>query len=267
MSGTKAIWIVALLLLGAAVTLMVLPDRAGTPDLRAHLAQAEDVVRPGDTSPAPRAAPVAAATPAAPATPAASPKPAKQPVVRAADAVVLGMDQKIKQATVAEGNIVPRQDAKTGEAFLLADERYEIRGKGTFEEPYRVSWECLASASKTYLPRLHEYDIPQRVALLNGKWLRMDGFLAFPLMVSETRELMIMLNQWDGCCIGVPPTPYDAIEVKLLEPAKRSGAHALFNYGAVQGKMRVDPYIVDNFLGGLYVLDDAFLLKDVKPEL
>jgi hypothetical protein len=188
-------------------------------------------------------------------------------VVRAADAVDLGLDQTIHDAKVVAGNIVPKKDAKTGEMLLYADGKYEIRGLGTPESPYRVSWECLASASESYMPRLHENEIPQRIALLHGKVLEIDGYQAFPLMVSETKELIVMLNQWDGCCIGVPPTPYDAVEVKLLEPAKRGGRHAAFNFGGVRGTFRVDPYLVENWLVGLYILEGAQMVEGAKPEL
>jgi hypothetical protein len=187
--------------------------------------------------------------------------------VRAADAVDTGLDRKIASATVVPGNIVPRTDAASGERLLYADGKYEIRGEGTAEKPYRVSWECLASASESYIPRLNEHDMPQRVAMLDGAWVQVEGYLAFPLMVSETKELLVMLNQWDGCCIGVPPTPYDAIEVKLLEPAKRSGAHATFNFGGVKGKLKIDPYLVENWLVGLYLLEDASMVEGARPEL
>jgi hypothetical protein len=188
-------------------------------------------------------------------------------VVREPGAVDTGLDRTIAGSTVVAGNIVPKTDARTGERLLYADGRYEIRGDGSRESPYRVSWECLASASETYVPRLNEHDMPQRVAMLDGAWVQMEGYLAFPLMVSETKELLVMLNQWDGCCIGVPPTPYDAIEVKLLEPTKRSGAHAMFNFGGVKGRLRVDPYLIENWLVGLYVLEDAEMVAGARPEL
>ncbi len=276
MTGTKAIWLIAIVLLGAAVALALLPAPSMTPTLRTELTRAEDIAverRPAPTDASQPANAAAApggnavAPPVTAGAPIASAKPPRPAVVRSPDAVDLGMDQVIAHATVLAGNIVPKKDEKTGESYLLADDRYEIRGAGTEDEPYRVSWECLASASKTFLPRLNEFEIPQRIALLNGKWLRIDGFLAFPLMVAESKEVMIMLNQWDGCCIGVPPTAYDAIEVKLRTPAKRTSAHALFSYGGATGKMRVDPYIEQRFLGGLYVLDDASLLTNIQPEL
>ncbi len=33
--------------------------------------------------------------------------------------------------------------------------------------------------------------------------------------VFEAKELMVMLNKWDGCCVGLPPTPFDSIEAAL----------------------------------------------------
>ena len=201
------------------------------------------------------------------ATAAPTDAPKRAPVVRAPDAIDLGLDARIKEATVVAGNIVPKKDAKTGEDLLYADGKYEIRGKGTAESPYRVSWECLASASESYIPRLEEREIPQRIAMLHGNVVEVEGYLAFPLMATETSELLVMLNQWDGCCIGVPPTPYDAIEVKLLEPAKRGGRHATFNFGGVRGTLKVDPYLVENWLVGLYILDGAKMIEGAKPEL
>ena len=65
----------------------------------------------------------------------------------------------------------------------------------------------------------------------------------------------------------MPPTPYDAIEVKLLEPARRSTGHATFSLGGVRGRLRADPYLVENWLVGLYVLEDASMIEGAGPEL
>ena len=256
MSGTKAIWITAILLLGAAALVAFLPD--SKPDRMPDLGprQVPQV--------APPAAPVAPPS-TTPTPPAQAAK--KAPVQRAPNAVDLGMDQTIKGATVVAGNIVPMKDPATGEDYLLADGKYQIRGKGTQESPYRVSWECLASAQDSFIPRLNELDMPQRVAMLNGKWVQIDGYLAFPLLLAETSELLIMLNQWDGCCIGVPPTPYDAIEMKLEKPARRTGGHAMFSFGRATGVLRVEPYLADTWLVGLYVLDRSALNQNAQPEL
>ena len=280
MNGTRIIWIAGAGLAGFAVVL-ALTGNDSSPAQPAGSAAAvamstEAPSAPSTAPSAPTAATTSSSTGAAnPDTPApttgavagATAGADKPPVVRAADAVDLGLDQTIHDAKVVPGNIVPKKDAKTGEMLLYADGKYEIRGLGTPESPYRVSWECLASASESYMPRLQEREIPQRIALLHGKVLEIDGYQAFPLMVSETKELIVMLNQWDGCCIGVPPTPYDAIEVKLLEPAKRGGRHAAFNFGGVRGTFRVDPYLVENWLVGLYILEGARMVEGAKPEL
>ncbi|MEY4810855.1 MAG: hypothetical protein RI986_1193 [Planctomycetota bacterium] len=280
MNGTKIIWIAGAGLTAFAVVLALSGNdsstvqSAGSAPAMVASTDASRVVSNATSTPvapmvstttgaAKPATPVAKVSAAADATAAAE----KLPVVRAADAVDLGLDQTIHDAKVVAGNIVPKKDAKTGEMLLYADGKYEIRGLGTPESPYRVSWECLASASESYMPRLHENEIPQRIALLHGKVLEIDGYQAFPLMVSETKELIVMLNQWDGCCIGVPPTPYDAVEVKLLEPAKRGGRHAAFNFGGVRGTFRVDPYLVENWLVGLYILEGAQMVEGAKPEL
>lgn len=292
MNGTKIIWIAGAGLAGFAVVLALSGNDSSTVQSAGSAAavatNAEAPSAPSAATTAPTAATVSssagAANPATPvaktggtagaaagapsgATAGATAAAEKPPIVRAADAVDLGLDQTIHDAKVVPGNIVPKKDAKTGEMLLYADGKYEIRGLGTPESPYRVSWECLASASESYMPRLHENEIPQRIALLHGKVLEIDGYQAFPLMVSETKELIVMLNQWDGCCIGVPPTPYDAVEVKLLEPAKRGGRHAAFNFGGVRGTFRVDPYLVENWLVGLYILEGAQMVEGAKPEL
>jgi hypothetical protein len=278
MSTVRIVWFVGILLAAGALYLVL----SGSP---AKPAVAPASVMPGEAAPAsaspstpstpsasvasstPAASSAPAAAPAA-STPAAEPAPApRAPVVRSADAVNLGLDHPVKEAKVIAGNIVPRKDEKTGEMLLYADGKYEIRGEGTAAKPYRVSWECLASASETYVPRLQQREIPQRIAMLDGKVVEVEGYLAFPLMVSETKELLVMLNQWDGCCIGVPPTPYDAVEVKLTEPAKRGGKHASFNFGGVRGTLKVDPYLVENWLVGLYVMDNAQMVEGAKPEL
>ncbi len=269
MNGIRIVWIAGAALAAFAVVLVLTgkdtkPVQPATTDSRSTPpSPATATPKPG-TNASTAAAPVA---PAGTATSAAEAPTPKAPIVRAADAVDLGLDQKIHDATVIPGNIVRKKDSTTGEMLLYADNKYEIRGLGTPESPYRVSWECLASASESYMPRLNEHDIPQRIALLNGKVLEIEGYQAFPLMVSETKELIVMLNQWDGCCIGVPPTPYDAIEIKLLEPAKRGGRHAAFNFGAVRGTFHVDPYLVEKWLVGLYVMDGARMIEGAKPEM
>ena len=173
------------------------------------------------------------------------------------DSLKDGLDYKLGNAIIVPGNILRQADGS-----ILADNKYLISGAGTMEDPYRVTWECLTSASQTYIPRLQQNNIPQRVAMLDGKWIRIEGYMAFPLMLQESSEILAMLNQWDGCCIGVPPTPYDAIEVKLAVPVKPGRRHT-YNFGTVTGKFKVDPYLVENWLVGLYQIESASLQSDM----
>ena len=144
------------------------------------------------------------------------------------------------------------------------DDKYIMKGSGTKSDPYRVSWDMLVSTEQTYQPRLGRKIIPGRVKMLDGKWVRISGYIAFPVMAESADEMLMMLNQWDGCCIGVPPTPYDAIEVKLKEAAK--GDTRLKTTGTRTGILRVDPYLVKDWRVSLFVMDSAEELGDCRGQ-
>lgn len=141
---------------------------------------------------------------------------------------------------------------------LLINDRWVVKGDGSAEKPYEVTWEYLISAGETYDPKAGQNDIPPHISMLDGTHVRITGWIAFPLYVQSATELLVMLNQWDGCCIGVPPTPYDAIEVRLRAPAEGDARQATF--GTVQGIMSVKPYVVGGWLVGLYVMDQARII-------
>lgn len=168
----------------------------------------------------------------------------------------LGLDQQIKDATVRAGKIL--REGST----IMADGKFSIPGAGTKESPYEITWELLMSAGDTYIPRLGEREIPQRVALLNGAFVRISGYIAFPLIATESQECLVMLNQWDGCCIGIPPSPYDAIEVRLLSPADSSSRHVV-RIGTIEGVFHIDPYVMEKWLIGLFTMDQAVLSTEL----
>jgi hypothetical protein len=237
------------------------PAKQTTPGVAAVAPATPAATKPSPLTTAPTTASTPTPTPATSATTTVAAKPAKasprEPVLKEVPpgGLTLGLDRKIPHATVTPGAIMKQPDGS-----LMADGKYRIEGDGSREKPYRIGWDCLASANKTYIPRLKEDLMPQRVALLDGAWVRVDGYFALPLMLQESSEILVMLNQWDGCCIGVPPTPYDAIEVKLVEPVKPNRRHA-FNFGTVLGRLRVDPMLVENWLVGLYRLEEATLTQ------
>ncbi len=153
--------------------------------------------------------------------------------------------------------VLPGKIEKQADGSLLADGRYVIRGDGTKDSPYRITWDLLTSAEDTYDPKNHKRKIPERIAMLDGKYVRISGYVSFPLQVKEPHECLAMLNQWDGCCIGVPPTPYDAIEVDLSRPVTGDDRYAVA--GTVSGRFGVKPYVAGDWLVGLYVMDSGSL--------
>lgn len=171
-----------------------------------------------------------------------------------------GLDLEIENTTIAPGTITR---IKPGE--LEVDGEWTLEGLGTQESPYLPSWEYLYSAADSYQPRLGENTIPQRIAMLHDKWVKIAGFTAYPLVTGEVTELLVMLNRWDGCCIGVPPTPFDALEVRLTEAISRATStkkHQI-TYGTVTGRLQIDPYLIEKWLVGLYVLEESSMNSDL----
>ncbi len=192
-----------------------------------------------------------AAAAAVPETPAATVTGPGGPKARAT-----ASPEAMASAEAAKG---PPTLSKQADGTTLVDNRFVIKGDGTQASPYEVTWEQLMSAQETYKPRLGLKVIPGRLNLLHDKWVKVSGYVAFPVMAQGPDEMLMMLNQWDGCCIGVPPTPYDAIEVKLKSPAE--GETRLLVMGSVTGKLQVDPYLVKDWLVSLYLMDEAVVTK------
>lgn len=180
-----------------------------------------------------------------------------QPAVEKPDSTTTGgtASKPAEDKPEAPKEAVVRRD----DGALVLDGRFVIRGEGTAEKPYIVPWDLLVSAQDTYQPRLGRTDIPERLSMLDGKQVKITGYIAFPLMVSQANELLLMMNQWDGCCVGVPPTPYDGIEVRLSRAVPAASGMNVFHYGSIIGTFKVDPYIVNNWLVGLYMIEEASL--------
>ena len=149
---------------------------------------------------------------------------------------------------------VERVDDRT----VRLDGRYTVRGAGTESDPYDITWDLLGSLRDTVDAQAGKFIVPGRVADLRGAWVRISGYWAPPLQVFETKDLMVMLNKWDGCCVGLPPTPFDSIEVALARAVPVQGQH-LFRYGSIRGRLTVEPFAAGGFLLGLYRLTDAVL--------
>lgn len=207
------------------------------------------------TTDAPAAQAPDAATKAKP-TAAPNTEPSAEPAPAKPEDVAAGAEFTPEIPKIAEAEILPSRFVKLPDGAISVDDAWTVRGVGSAEAPYEVSWEYLSSAQDTYTPRLGEKKIPARIAFLSGKRVRISGYLAFPLVAPTASECLVMLNQWDGCCIGIPPTPYDAIEVKLATELKGWKKHTI-NFGAVEGTFKVEPYLVENWLVGLYLIENA----------
>ncbi len=201
----------------------------------------------------PRAAPDAPreSSPAAPA-PAAPPAPATPPAPAPPSATTAPPATPAPAPPATQPAVIERRP----DGSLLVDHRFTLLGSGSQQDPYRVTWELLGSAAETYDPaRKHAY-LPDRVMRLSGAWVQLSGYFASALQKEETSELLVMFNRWDGCCIGLPPTPFDSVEATLAAPISLRGQH-LIRYGTIRGRLQVDPFTAGPILLGLYRLEDA----------
>jgi hypothetical protein len=254
------------------------PAAAAPPEATPQPTKAPEAATPVEPPPAtapekpaaaaPEAAPAAPAVPtevspaaAAPAvaTPAATPAADPAPAAAASGAEVAGQAGgesagKIGAYDVLAGKVERRADGTT-----VLDDRFTVKGEGTLEKPYEVTWELLTSVDQDFDPHSGKKKIPQRIAFLHDKYVKLGGYIAFPMNMQQPRELLLMLNQWDGCCIGVPPTPYDAIEASLNKTVV--GDDRFATVGGVVGKMGIKPYVVGDWLVGLYTME----FGDFKP--
>ncbi len=136
------------------------------------------------------------------------------------------------------------------------DGRFEIRGTGTREDPYQINWPLMQSAQEGFKSQDPSATIPARIDLLDGSWVELSGYLAAPLVIDQTSEVLLMLKRWDGCCIGLPPTAFESVETTLEEPLAWTGQHQI-RYGKVRGRLEVDPFMIGGILMGLYRLEQA----------
>lgn len=149
----------------------------------------------------------------------------------------------------------PGYEQRADGSFRVIAANAWVQGAGTASEPYVLSWDVLKSIEKQYDPRNGKDTLPDWLDLLEGKVVQIEGNTLVPVVASTTRELLVMQNPWDGCCIGVPPTPYDAVEVSLNHDV--DFGNSAVGFGSVQGTFYVDPYVVDGWVLGVYIIEDA----------
>lgn len=148
---------------------------------------------------------------------------------------------------------------------ITLDDGTVISGSGAPEDPFTLNWALLRSVERTYQPRAGKDEFPGWIKKLDGQTVQIEGNTLLPVMSDSTRELLVMQNPWDGCCIGIPPTPFDAIEVELIHDV--DFGYETVGYGLVTGTFLVDPYVVDGWVLGVYLLKDASYKSDAGTPL
>jgi len=161
----------------------------------------------------------------------------------------------VEEASRLAGSLRPDDEIRDGEGALVIG-KVTIPGSGTEADPYELPWGVLISAIRTYNPRLEQTELPAWADALSDKHVRLTGFAFLPVVASETEEVLLMLNPWDGCHMGAPPTPYDSVEVMLDTPVNLGGRNG---FVTVTGRFNVDPYLIRGWLVSLYTMDGARL--------
>ena len=149
-------------------------------------------------------------------------------------------------------DIVRRVDERT----LELDGRFRVVGNGSDADPYVITWEMLTSASEYVDPAQNARTPPSWVRLLDGTYVEISGYYSTAVRVALAKNLLLTLNRWDGCCIGVPPTAFDAIDITMRDPLPMRGLH-LTRFGTFKGLFRAECVDAAGFLIGLYRLEDA----------
>lgn len=148
--------------------------------------------------------------------------------------------------------IVRRIDERT----LELDGRFRLTGNGSDADPYLITWEMLTSASEYVDPAQNARTPPPWVRLIDGTYVEISGYYSTAVRVALAKNLLLTLNRWDGCCIGVPPTAFDAIDIAMRDPLPMRGLH-LTRFGTFKGLFRAECLDAAGFLIGLYRLEDA----------
>ena len=94
---------------------------------------------------------------------------------------------------------------------------------------------------------------PPWIRLLDGTSIQISGYYSTPVRVTVAKNLLLTLDRWDGCCIGVPPTPFDAIDITMREPLLMRGMH-LKRFGTFRGRFAVECVDAAGFLLGCFLL-------------
>ena len=172
-----------------------------------------------------------------------------------AEIVAEVIEENAKEDIPVEALPAPTFEQLADGSFRIFASNTHVPGSGTGANPFVLDWVTLRSIEQVYNPKKGKNELPGWLDLLHEKHVNIVGNTLVPVIATTTKELLVMQNPWDGCCVGIPPSPYDAIEVTLNHDVD-FGSSAV-GYGTVRGVFILDPYVVDGWVLGMYIIEDA----------
>lgn len=151
--------------------------------------------------------------------------------------------------------ITEMQLSRMADGAWLVDQLHVVRGQGTAAEPYSITWDLLLSATETYAPAAGSWELPKRLRWLDGKQLQIKGFLTSPTRAAKSDHLLLTWSALDACCLGPPPNPCQAVEVKLETPITLD-RHVLIGV-TVEGTFKLEPRLAGGLGLSLFRLANA----------
>jgi len=173
----------------------------------------------------------------------------------AAEIIAEVIEENTKEDIPVEVLPSPTFEQLADGSFRIFASNTHVSGSGAQANPFVLDWVTLRSIEQVYNPKKGKTELPGWLDLLHEKHVVIVGNTLVPVIATTTKELLVMQNPWDGCCIGIPPSPYDAIEVTLDHDVDFGSSSV--GYGTVRGVFILDPYVVDGWVLGMYIIEDA----------
>lgn len=101
-----------------------------------------------------------------------------------------------------------------------------------------------------------EIKIPDAVKAHHGKWVTITGHVLLSWATEEITQFQLAKNPWDGCCMGVPPSYFNAVRVQMAPGGKFS--NRFDRVATISGRFRADIQKTENgYVDAIYWLDEA----------
>jgi len=169
------------------------------------------------------------------------------------------------QRGVDVGALTGKQDLRVSGELQIRPGDSEHRFWVVNAVPGRVARSPMPASSRTSPHSTVSYSLLEKargggvspeIQALHGRWVTLTGHLWVPYPTGgDVRDFIVAKNPWDGCCLGVPPTAFDSVEVRLREGAAL--ANPMAEFATVSGRFVVDRREQLGEIVGLYRILDA----------